>query len=218
MNNICTCPNYTNDNIVNCTCGVSFIKQLQETRNISNKQKYRKYHKRHKPLQVKSDLYLQVKNDLCKVKNDLYLQVKSDLCKVKSDLCEVKNDLCNTLAQLNLLLNEIKKCISKIKYKVYRNKLFLCSRGMSYFVNIGKMIIKTINNIRFDLHFYNVRINLLYTTNNIDNIEDLYNRCKLEYETCKEYIKTLYVYKILKRNIKIRKAKIYKKKLETIYE
>ena len=107
MNNICTCPNYTNDNIVNCTCGVSFIKQLQETRNISNKQKYRKYHKRHKPLQVKSDLYLQVKNDLCKVKSDLYLQVKSDLCKVKSDLCEVKNDLCNTLVKLNLLQKKI---------------------------------------------------------------------------------------------------------------
>ena len=218
MNNICTCPNYTNDNIVNCTCGASFIKRLQETRNISNKQNYRKHHKRHKPLQVKSDLYLQVKNDLSKVKSDLYLQVKSDLCKVKSDLCKVKNDLCNTLAKLNLLQKKIKECISKIKYKVYRNKLFLCSRGMSYFVNIGKMIIKTIYDIELDLPFYNIRINLLYTTNNIDNIEDLYNRCKLEYETCKEYIKTLYVYKILKRNIKIRKVKISKKILETIYE
>ena len=217
MNNICTCPNYTNDNIVNCTCGVSFIKQLQETRNISNKQKYRKYHKRHKPLQVKSDLYLQVKNDLCKVKSDLYLQVKSDLCKVKSDLCEVKNDLCNTLVKLNLLQKKIKECINKIKYKVYRNELFLCSRGMSYFVNIGKMIIKTINNIRFDLHFYNVRINLLYTTN-IDHIEILYNKCVSEYKICKEYIETLYAYEILKRRIKIKKAKISKKKLETIYE
>jgi len=196
MNNTCTCPNYTNDNIVNCTCGASFIKRLQETRNISNKQKYRKHHKRHKPLQVKSDLCLQVKSDLCKVKSDLY----------------------DTLAKLNLLQKKIKECINKIKYKVYRNELFLCSRGMSYFVNIGKMIIKTIYDIELDLPFYNIRINLLYTTNNIDNIEDLYNRCKLEYETCKEYIETLYVYKILKRNIKIRKAKIYKKKLETIYE
>ena len=79
------------------------------------------------------------------------------------------------------------------------------------------MIIKTINNIRFDLHFYNVRINLLYTTN-IDHIEILYNKCVLKYKTCKEYIETLYVYKILKRHIKIKKAKIYKKKLETIYE
>jgi hypothetical protein len=210
MNNTCTCPNYINDNIVNCTCGTSFIKQLQKTHNISNKQKYRKYHKRHKLLQVKSDL--------SKVKSDLYLQVKRDLCKVKSDLCEVKNDLCNTLAKLNLLQKKIKECISKIKYKVYRNKLFLCSRGMSYFVNIGKMIIKTINDIELDLRFYNIRINLLYTTNNIDNVEDLYNRCKLEYETCKEYIKTLYVYKILKKNIKIRKVKISKKILETIYE
>jgi hypothetical protein len=180
MNNTCTCPNYINDNIVNCTCGASFIKRLQETRNISNKQKYRKRHKRHKPLQVKSDL-------------------------------------CDTLNKLNLLQDEIKNCISKIKYKVYRNKMFLCSSNMSYFVNIGKMIIKTINNIRFDLHFYNVRINLLYTTN-IDHIENLYNKCLLKYKTCKEYIETLYVYKILKRNIKIRKTKIYKKKLETIYE
>ncbi len=129
----------------------------------------------------------------------------------------VKSDLYDTLAQLNFLLNEIKKCISKIKYKVYRNKMFLCSSDMSYFVNIGKMIIKTINNIRFDLHFYNVRINLLYTTN-IDHIKNLDNNCLLKYKTCKEYIETLYVYKILKRNIKIRKAKISKKILETIYE
>ena len=197
MNNTCTCPNYTNDNIVNCTCGVSFIKQLQKTRNISNKQKYRKHHKRHKPLQVKSDLCLQVKSDLCKVKSDLY----------------------DTLAKLNLLQKKIKECISKIKYKVYRNELFLCSRGMSYFVNIGKMIIKTIYDIELDLPFYNIRINLLLdTTNNIDHIEDLYNRCVSEYKICKEYIETLYAYEILKRRIKIKKAKIYKKKLETIYE
>ena len=197
MNNTCTCPNYTNDNIVNCTCGASFIKRLQETRNISNKQKYRKHHKRHKPLQVKSDLCLQVKSDLCKVKSDLY----------------------DTLAKLNLLQKKIKECINKIKYKVYRNELFLCSRGMSYFVNIGKMIIKTIYDIELDLPFYNIRINLLLdTTNNIDHIEDLYNRCVSEYKICKEYIETLYAYEILKRRIKIKKAKISKKKLETIYE
>jgi len=176
------CIKDTNDNIANCTCGASFIKRLQETRNISNKQKYRKRHKRHKSLQVKSDLY-------------------------------------DTLDKLNLLQDEIKNCISKIKYKVYKNKMFLCSSNISYFVNIGKIIIKTIDSIQKDLHFYNIRINLLlYTTNNIDHIEDVYNRCVSEYKICKEYIETLYVYKILNRRIKIRKAKIYKKKLETIYE
>ena len=109
--------------------------------------------------------------------------------------------------------------ISKIKYKVYRNKMFLCSPNISYFVNIGKMIIKTIDSILKDLRFYNIRINLLlYTTNNIDHIEDLYNRCVSEYKICKEYIETLYAYEILKRRIKIKKAKISKKKLETIYE
>lgn len=182
MDYTCTCIKDTNDNIVNCTCGASFIKRLQETRNISNKQKYRKRHKRHKPLQVKSDL-------------------------------------CDTLNKLNLLQDEIKNCISKIKYKVYRNKMFLCSPNISYFVNIGKMIIKTIDSILKDLRFYNIRINLLLdTTNNIDHIEDLYNRCVSEYKICKEYIETLYAYEILKRRIKIKKAKISKKKLETIYE
>ena len=174
MDDTCTCSDKTT-----CVCSASFIKRLQETRNISNKQKYRKHHK---PLQVKSDLY-------------------------------------DTLDKLNLLQDEIKKCISKIKYKVCRNKMFLYSSNISYFVNIGKIIIKTINDIGLDLHFYNIRINLLlYTTNNINHIEDVYNRCVSEYNICKEYIETLYVYKILNRRIKIRKTKIYKKKLETIYE
>lgn len=174
MDDTCTCSDKTT-----CVCSASFIKRLQETRNISNKQKYRKHHT---PLQVKSDLY-------------------------------------DTLDKLNLLQGNIKNCISKIKYKVYKNKMFLCSSNISYFVNIGKIIIKTIDSIRKDLHFYNIRINLLlYTTNNIDHIEDLYNKCVLEYKICKEYIETLYAYRILNRRIKIRKAKIYKKKLETIYE
>jgi hypothetical protein len=181
MDDACTCNKDINDEHFKCVCSASFIERLQNTRNISNKQKYRKHYNRHKSLHVKSDL-------------------------------------CDTLDKLNLLQYEIKNCISKIKYKVYRNKLFLYSSNMSYFVNIGKIIIKTIYDIGLDLRFYNIRINLLHTTNNIDRIEDVYNKCVLKYKICKEYIETLYTYKILNRRIKIKKAKIHKKKLETIYE
>jgi hypothetical protein len=124
-------------------------------------------------------------------------------------------ELSDILSKLEILYKETIQFINRIT----NTTSSLNTKIISYFVNIGKTIIKNMNNIKIDLYFCNLRIKLLsYTNKDINQIEFLYDLCVLQYKKCNYNIRFLYTYKILNRRIKIKKVKISKKILETIYE